>query len=103
MINRLTRLGCEVIHDGFEHVHTTGHAQREELQHLYEALLPEWYLPVEGEHRMLRRNADLAIELVTAEPNYRCQRWRPSHHKCRWAPYWWSHSGALPLPRRPVR
>ncbi len=62
MINRLTRLGCEVIHDGFEHVHTTGHAQREELQHLYEALLPEWYLPVEGEHRMLRRNADLAIE-----------------------------------------
>tara|TARA_Y100001970_G_scaffold182765_1_gene222261 strand:+ start:887 stop:2545 length:1659 start_codon:yes stop_codon:yes gene_type:complete len=62
MINRLTRLGCEVVHDGFEHVHTTGHAQRDELRHLYEAVLPEWYLPVEGEHRMLRRNADLAIE-----------------------------------------
>ena len=42
MINRLTRLGCEVVHDGFEHVHTTGHAQREELQYLYEAVLPEW-------------------------------------------------------------
>ena len=63
MINRLTRLGCEVVHDGFEHVHTTGHAQREELRYLYEAVLPEWYLPVEGEHRMLRRNADLAIEV----------------------------------------
>jgi len=62
IINRLTRLGCEVVHDGHEHVHTTGHAQRDELRHLYEAILPEWYLPVEGEHRMLRRNADLAIE-----------------------------------------
>lgn len=62
VINRLTRLGCEVVHDGHAHVHTTGHAQRDELRHLYEAIVPEWYLPVEGEHRMLRRNADLAIK-----------------------------------------
>jgi len=51
-----------VVHDGYEHVHTTGHAQREELDHLYQTLLPEWYVPIEGEHRMLRRNADVAIE-----------------------------------------
>ena len=62
VINRLTRIGCEVVHDGYEHVHTTGHAQREELDHLYQTLLPEWYVPIEGEHRMLRRNADVAIE-----------------------------------------
>tara|TARA_B100000579_G_C22844540_1_gene863562 strand:- start:2548 stop:4209 length:1662 start_codon:yes stop_codon:yes gene_type:complete len=62
VINRLTRMGCEVVHDGYEHVHTTGHAQREELHHLYRTVLPEWYVPIEGEHRMLRRNADVAIE-----------------------------------------
>ncbi len=62
VIDRLSRLGCEVIHDGHEHVHTTGHAQREDLRCLYDAVLPEWYVPVEGEYRMLRRNADLAIE-----------------------------------------
>ena len=62
IINRLTRVGCEVVHDGYEHVHTTGHAQREELQRLYQLVLPEWYVPIEGEHRMLRRNADVATE-----------------------------------------
>lgn len=62
VINRLTRIGCEVVHDGYEHVHTTGHAQREELHHLYQTVRPEWYVPIEGEHRMLRRNADVAIE-----------------------------------------
>jgi len=62
ILNRLTRIGCEVVHDGHEHVHTTGHAQRDELHHLYQVVLPEWYVPIEGEHRMLRRNADVAVE-----------------------------------------
>ena len=62
VINMLTRIGCEVVHDGYEHVHTTGHAQRDELHELYQTVRPEWYVPIEGEHRMLRRNADVAIE-----------------------------------------
>ena len=62
VINMLTRIGCEVVHDGYEHVHTTGHAQRDELHQLYQTVRPEWYVPIEGEHRMLRRNADVAIE-----------------------------------------
>jgi len=62
MIDRLTRLGCEVIHDGQEHVHTSGHAQRDELRHLYDIVRPEWYVPIEGEYRMLQRNADVAVE-----------------------------------------
>ena len=61
LIDTLTRLGCEVVHDGHAHVHTTGHAQRDELDHLYEIVSPEWYLPIEGEHRMLVRNAEVAI------------------------------------------
>ena len=62
VIDQLTRLGCEVVHDGHEHVHTSGHAQRDELRQLYDILLPEWYVPIEGEYRMLQRNADVAVE-----------------------------------------
>ena len=61
VIDQLTRLGCEVIHDGHEHVHTTGHAQRDELRHLYDIVSPEWYVPIEGEYRMLQRNADVVM------------------------------------------
>jgi|TARA_B110000014_G_scaffold60566_1_gene40992 ribonuclease J len=62
VIDQLTRLGCEVVHDGQEHVHTSGHAQRDELRHLYDIVRPEWYVPIEGEYRMLQRNADVAVE-----------------------------------------
>lgn len=62
MIDQITRLGCEVVHDGQEHVHTSGHAQRDELRHLYDIVRPEWYVPIEGEYRMLQRNADVAVE-----------------------------------------
>ena len=63
IIDRLTRLGCEVVHDGHEHVHTTGHAKRDELRLLQAIAKPEWFVPIEGEFRMLRRHADLAIDM----------------------------------------
>lgn len=63
IIDRLTRRGCEVIHDGYEHVHTTGHAKRDELRLLQSIARPEWFVPIEGEYRMLQRHADLATDM----------------------------------------
>ena len=37
MVSRLARSGAEVIHDGHEQVHTSGHAQRDELRELHQA------------------------------------------------------------------
>ncbi len=62
VIDELTRRGCEVIHDGMEVVHTTGHAKREELRALQRLTRPEWFVPIEGEYRMLERHAGLAVE-----------------------------------------
>jgi len=63
IINALTRRGCEVIHDGHEHVHTTGHAKRDELRLLQSVARPQWFVPIEGEYRMLQRHADLATDM----------------------------------------
>lgn len=67
IIDRLTRLGCDVIHDGYEHVHTTGHAKRDELRLLQSVTRPEWFVPIEGEYRMLQRHADLAVDMGLAD------------------------------------
>ena len=62
MVSGLARLGAEVIHDGHEQVHTSGHAQRDELRELHEACRPRWFVPIEGEFHMLARHAQLARE-----------------------------------------
>lgn len=62
VINKLCRLGAEVVHDGHELVHTSGHARRDELTQLHQTVRPEWFVPIEGEFHMLTRHAGLAIE-----------------------------------------
>ena len=63
MVSRLARQGAEVIHDGHEQVHTSGHAQRDELRELHQACRPRWFVPIEGEYHMLARHAGLAREM----------------------------------------
>ena len=63
MVSRLARLDAEVIHDGHELVHTSGHAQRDELRELHQACRPRWFVPIEGEFHMLARHAGLAREM----------------------------------------
>lgn len=63
MVSRLARQGAEVIHDGHELVHTSGHAQRDELRELHQACRPRWFVPIEGEFHMLARHAGLAREM----------------------------------------
>jgi len=61
VINGLTRLGADVIHKGNARVHVSGHASAGELLYLYNVVKPRNVLPVHGEWRHLRANADLAI------------------------------------------
>ncbi len=63
LLSRLALRGAEVIHDGNEQVHTSGHAQRDELRELHQACRPRWFVPIEGEFHMLARHAQLAREL----------------------------------------
>jgi ribonuclease J len=61
VVNGLTRLGANVVHQGTARVHVSGHAPAGELLFLYNAVRPSNVMPVHGEWRHLRANADLAI------------------------------------------
>lgn len=61
VINGLTRLGARVIHKGNALVHVSGHACAGELLYCYNIVQPRNVMPVHGEVRHLRANADLAI------------------------------------------
>ncbi|MCZ3390222.1 MAG: ribonuclease J [Actinomycetia bacterium] len=61
VINGLMRWGATVVHKGNAMVHVSGHAASGELLYLYNIVRPTNVMPVHGETRHLRANADLAI------------------------------------------
>jgi len=60
VINGLSRWGARVVHKGNAMVHVSGHASAGELLYCYNVVRPGNVMPVHGEWRMLRANADLA-------------------------------------------
>ena len=61
-INNLYRHGARVFHGDGDHVHVSGHACRDELRELLEAVRPRFFIPVHGEYRQLVQHAELARE-----------------------------------------
>ncbi len=60
VINGLARWGAKVVHKGNALVHVSGHASAGELLYCYNVVKPRNVLPVHGEMRHMRANADLA-------------------------------------------
>src|SRR3954466_13908017 len=60
VINGLSRWGATVVHKGNALVHVSGHASAGELLYCYNIVKPKNVLPVHGEIRHMRANADLA-------------------------------------------
>ncbi|WP_447002540.1 ribonuclease J [Saccharothrix isguenensis] len=61
VINGLTDRGANVVHKGNAKVHVSGHASAGELVYCYNIVQPANVLPVHGEARHLRANAELAV------------------------------------------
>ncbi len=59
-INRLARLGAEVLHQEVAPVHVSGHACAEELRTLLSLVRPRAVMPIHGEYRMLAAHGRLA-------------------------------------------
>ena len=66
IINELTRLGAKVVHKGNAMVHVSGHAAAGELLYCYNIVKPKHVMPIHGEWRHLRANAELAIKTGVA-------------------------------------
>ena len=62
IINELVRFGAEVVHKGNAMVHVSGHAAAGELLYCYNIVKPRHVMPIHGEWRHMRANAELAIK-----------------------------------------
>jgi ribonuclease J len=61
-INRLARMGAEVLHEDNAPVHVSGHGKAEELRTIIGLVRPKSVMPVHGEFRMLAAHAQIARE-----------------------------------------
>ena len=61
-INRLAKIGAEVLHQEIAPVHVSGHACEEEIRTVISLLRPKALMPVHGEFRMLAAHAKLGRE-----------------------------------------
>ena len=62
IINKLYLKGVKVYtNTELADIHTSGHAKQEELKWMLRIIKPEYFMPVHGEYRMLKKHKDLAI------------------------------------------
>ena len=61
-INKLYLKGVKVYTNGDYDIHSSGHANQEELKLMIRLFNPEYFAPYHGEYRMLKTHTDLAIE-----------------------------------------
>ena len=66
IINELTMMGAKVI---FQDVHVSGHACQEEIKLIYSMVHPKYAIPVHGEFRHMKAQADIAASLGIPKDN----------------------------------
>jgi ribonuclease J len=62
-INRMLRVGANVIYDNIAPIHVSGHASQEEQKLMINLVRPKYFMPMHGELRQLCRHAALAEEI----------------------------------------
>ncbi|HEV2028790.1 MAG TPA: ribonuclease J [Candidatus Dormibacteraeota bacterium] len=61
-VNNLFRNGARVFYSEVGNVHVTGHAQRDDLREMLDAVRPRNFIPVHGEYRQLYLHSQIARE-----------------------------------------
>ena len=69
MVNELYKKGAEVIYDRSAALHVSGHACQEEQKLMLALCRPKYFIPVHGEHRMLRMHAHLGEQMGVPKKN----------------------------------
>ncbi len=67
--DKLSRMGAHIIHYKTSDVHSSGHANADELMWIHRKVHPKFFVPVHGYHYMLRVHADLERKLGMPEEN----------------------------------
>ena len=70
VINKLYLKGAKVYtNDSETDLHTSGHAKQDELKLLIRLFKPEYFMPIHGEYRMLKRHAEIGNECGVPKEN----------------------------------
>ena len=97
-INRLYLKGVTVYTNNvLEDLHTSGHANEEEIKLMIRLLKPKYLMPFHGDYRMLKKNANIGINCGIPKENtfilkngdtlnldYKRRQQTRSRHLCRW-------------------
>jgi ribonuclease J len=67
--DKLSRQGAHLIHYKTSDVHSSGHANADELIWIHQQIKPRFFVPVHGYHYMLRVHADIERKLGMSESN----------------------------------
>jgi len=69
VIDHLSRREASVIYDDGQHglIHVSGHGSQEEIRLLINLVRPKFFIPVHGDYRFLRKNAQVAMETGAVE------------------------------------
>ena len=62
-INKLTRIGVNIIYASLAKVHASGHACQEEIKLMYQLTTPKYLLPAHGEARQLQTHRQIAEDM----------------------------------------
>ncbi len=63
--DKISRMGAKIIHyrTSEVYIHSTGHANRGEIEWLHRKLKPRFFIPIHGHHYHLKLHAELAMQL----------------------------------------
>lgn len=62
-VDLLYRAGAEVISPAKQRIHTSGHGTQEDLKLMLNLMKPKYFIPIQGEYRMLTAHAKIAQDL----------------------------------------
>ncbi len=69
VIDRLMKIGAEVVYSALADVHVSGHACQEEQKLIFALTKPKFFMPVHGEFRQLMAHRDTAISMGIPKDN----------------------------------
>ncbi len=69
VVNDLMRFGAEVVYEAMYDVHVSGHACQDELRLMLSLVKPQFFMPVHGEFKHLKKHAGIAKSIGIPESN----------------------------------
>ncbi|MBR2640250.1 MAG: ribonuclease J [Oscillospiraceae bacterium] len=69
VVNELMKLGAEVVYERYSQIHVSGHTCQDEQKLMLALTKPQYFIPVHGEYKHLKKHCDLALQMGMHEEN----------------------------------